>query len=57
MYVVFQKLAPHPLTARRVCTPPPLVRGRTHSLGGGEGVGGQYFGRRQTHLCTLHMYM
>jgi hypothetical protein len=34
----------------------PLVGGgRTHSLGG-EGVGGgQYFGRRQTQLCTLHM--
>jgi hypothetical protein len=29
-------LTPHPLTARRVCTPQPLVRGggRTHSLGG-----------------------
>jgi hypothetical protein len=34
------------------CTPPPpLMRGRTHSLGG-EG-GGQYFGRRQRLLCTL----
>ncbi len=33
-------LTPHPLTARRVGNPPPLVRGRTHSLGG-EGVGGQ----------------
>jgi hypothetical protein len=28
--------------------------GRTHSLGV-EGVGGQYFVRRQTLLCTLHM--
>jgi hypothetical protein len=26
---------------------------RTHSLVG-KGVGGQYFGRRQTLLCTLH---
>jgi hypothetical protein len=34
--------------------PPPLVRGRTHSLGV-EVVRGQYFGRRQTLLCTLHM--
>jgi hypothetical protein len=44
----------HPLTASRVFTPHRLwCRGRTHSLGG-EGVGGQYFGRRQTLLCTLH---
>jgi hypothetical protein len=50
-------LTPHPLTARRVCTPPRLwCGGRTHSLGekgeggqggrthspGGEGKGGQY---------------
>jgi hypothetical protein len=26
----------HTLTARRVCNPPPLVQGRTHSLGGEE---------------------
>jgi hypothetical protein len=32
---------------------PPLVRGRTHSLGG-KGVGGQYFGSHQTLLCTLY---
>jgi hypothetical protein len=47
-------LTPHPLTALRVCTPLPLVRGEDNPLGG-EGVGGQYFGRRQTLLCTLHM--
>ncbi len=30
--------------------------GRTHLLGGEGGVGrGQYFGRRKTLLCTLHM--
>ncbi len=35
-------LTPHPLTARRVCTPSRFwCGGRTHSLGG-EGVGGQY---------------
>jgi hypothetical protein len=50
-------LTPHPLTARRggecvVCTPPPLVGGRTNSLK--RGVGGQYFGRRQTQLCNLY---
>jgi hypothetical protein len=38
------------------CVPPSLLvrGGRTHSLGG-EGVGGQYFGGRQTLLSTLHM--
>ncbi len=33
---------PTPLSARRVCTPRLLVRGRTHSLGG-EGGGGSIF--------------
>jgi hypothetical protein len=33
--------------------PPAFGGGRPHSLGG-EGVGGQYFGRRQTQRCTLH---
>jgi hypothetical protein len=47
---------PHPLTARQVCTPHLWCGGRSHSLGG-EGVGGQYFGRRQTLLCTLHKYL
>jgi hypothetical protein len=30
---VFQNIdpSPHPLTARRVCTPPPLVRGGGHT--------------------------
>jgi hypothetical protein len=53
---VFRVIDPHPLTARRVCTPPALVRGEDTLLGG-EGVGGQYFGRRQTVLCTLYMYV
>ncbi len=51
---VFQNIDPHPLTARRVCTLPALCGGMTHSLGG-EVVGGHYFGRRQTQLCTLHV--
>jgi hypothetical protein len=32
MYGVFKILTPHPLTARRVCTPPPLVRGGEDTL-------------------------
>ncbi len=47
-------LTPHPLTAWRVCIPRLWCGGRTHSHGR-EGVGGQYFGRRQTLLCTLHI--
>ncbi len=47
VFGVFQTIdPPTPLTARRVCTPHRLW-GRIHSLGG-EGVGGQFFGRRQT---------
>jgi hypothetical protein len=53
------------LASFKILTPTPSLPGecvphclwcgvRTHSLGG-EGVGGQYFGRRQTQLCTLHM--
>jgi hypothetical protein len=33
----------------KYCTPPPLVRGRTHSLGR---EGGQYFGR---HCSVLYI--
>jgi hypothetical protein len=43
---------PHPL-ASVYPPPPPLVRGRTHSLGE-EGVGGHYFGRRPTLFCSLY---
>jgi hypothetical protein len=43
---------PTPLSARRVCIPRLCCRGRTHSPGG-EGGGGQCFGRRKTQLCTL----
>ncbi len=45
-------LTPHPLTARRMCSPPPLVRGED-TLPRWRGGGG--FGRRQTLLCTLYM--
>jgi len=42
----------HPLSTQRVCPPPAPKSGGTHSPGG-EGVGGQYFGRRQTLDCPL----
>jgi len=44
---------PTPLSARRVCPPPPTKAGGTHSPGREEGVGGQYFGRRETKDCPL----
>ncbi len=46
-------LTPHPFTDRRVSIPRLWCGGRTHSLAGWRG--GQYFGRRQTQLCNLHM--
>ncbi len=48
---VFQNIYPHPLTAHS--PPPPLVRGRTHSLGG-EGVGGSIV--RKTPVIGLASY-
>jgi hypothetical protein len=52
---VFQNIDPPSPTPPRECVPPAFgAGGRTHSLVG-EGVGGQYFGRRQTQLCTLRM--
>jgi hypothetical protein len=46
---VFQNIdPPTPLSARRVC-PPPEQRVGVHTLDRAEiGVGGQYFGRRET---------
>jgi hypothetical protein len=44
---------PHPLTARRVCNPPPLVRGEDTLAGWRRGGGSIVFGRLQTLLCTL----
>ncbi len=51
---VFQNIDPppgHPLTARRlrVCPPPVFGAGGGHT----RWVGGKYFGRRQTMLCSL----
>jgi hypothetical protein len=61
MSLVFQNIDPPPPSPHGecVCIPPHPAfgaggSGRTHSLGG-EGVGGQYFGRRETQLCTLYI--
>jgi hypothetical protein len=53
---VFRTIDPPPLSTQLQCVLPPHQRRvyTTHSPGG-EGVGGQYFGRRQTLLCTLYM--
>ncbi len=40
--------------ARRVCTPSAFGAGGGHTRWAERGVGSQYFGRRQTQLCTLH---
>ncbi len=44
---VFQTIDPPPPSTQQVCPPLAPKAGGTHSPGG-EGVGGQYFGRRQT---------
>jgi hypothetical protein len=43
----YRTIDPAPLSTQRVCPPPAPKAGGTHSPGG-EGVGSQYFGRRQT---------
>jgi hypothetical protein len=50
---VFQNIdPPTPLIARRVCT---FGAGGRNTRWLERGVGGQYFGRRQTQLFTLRM--
>jgi hypothetical protein len=51
---VFQNIDPPPPHRPAKVYPSPLVRGED-TLAGWRGGGGQYFGRRQTQLCTLHM--
>jgi hypothetical protein len=45
-------LTPHPLTARRVCTPRIWCGGRIHSLGG-EGVGGGVKSSEDARHCSV----
>ncbi len=58
MYGFFQNIDPPPHRPASVYLPPAFgAGGRTHSLGG-KGVGGQYFGRRQTLLPEpIHMIL
>jgi hypothetical protein len=57
MSLVFQNIDPPsiPLSALRVPPPPPTNAGEVHSTHspGGEGVGGQFFGRRETKDSPL----
>jgi hypothetical protein len=39
MSLVFQNIDPHPLSARRVCTPPPLWGGEGDTIAGQRGGG------------------
>ncbi len=44
---------PTPLSARRLCTPAFVWGGGGHTRRAEMGVGGQYFGRRETQDCPL----
>jgi hypothetical protein len=58
---VHKIFTPHPLTSRRVCTPPPppLVRGGGHTRWVERGVGGSIYGKTpdtalySTYVSTL----
>ncbi len=53
MSLVFQNIDPPPPSPSGECVPPAFVAGRGHIRRVERGVGGQYFGRRKTQLCTL----
>jgi hypothetical protein len=54
MSCVFQNIDPHPpLRPSSVYPPPRLCWGGGHTRRLEREVGGQYFGRRKTQLCTL----
>ncbi len=55
---VFQNIDPPPPSPPGEFVPPAFCagRGRGHTRCVERGVGGQYFGRRETQLSTLHMY-
>jgi hypothetical protein len=57
MSCVFQNIDPPPPSLPGECVPypPALLRGRGYTRRVERGVGGQYFGRRKTQLCTLSL--
>ncbi len=52
---IFRNIDPPPLTARRVCTPPPLVRGKD-TLAGWRGGGGSIV-RKMPDTALYSMYV
>ncbi len=50
---VFQNIDPHPLTARQVCTPPPLVRGGGHTRWVERGVGDGFNYLEDARHCSV----
>jgi hypothetical protein len=55
MSVVFQNIDPPPPHRPASVYPPAFGAGGGHTRWVERGVGVQYFERRQTQLCTLHM--
>jgi hypothetical protein len=53
MSCVFQNSDPPPPSPPGECVPPAFVAGGGHTRRVERGVGGHYFGRRKTQLCTL----
>jgi hypothetical protein len=51
-----QILTPHPPHRPASVYPPAFGAGGGHTRWLERGVGGQYFGRRQTQLCTLYVH-
>jgi hypothetical protein len=49
-----EMVTPHPLNARRVCTPPPLVRGED-TLAGLRGGGGVNSSENARHCSVLYI--
>jgi hypothetical protein len=53
MSSVFQNIDPPSPSPPGDCVTPAYVSGGGHTRRVERGVGGQYFGRRKTQLCTL----